>query len=229
MQLDGLSVAFTHYSALIEAISEIFLDGIYAVDVAPESRVIIDCGANIGLASMFLARGFPEAAITAFEPDPVAFKVLERNVATNFPGRVVCHDVALGERDGPADFWYPPNHPGSMIGGLNARDGVTKKRSVEMRRLSSYIGERVDLLKIDVEGGEDGILADLIASGRITDVDAIILEYHHHLAPEMSLARRLAELEALGFDFQITSPRDRRVVTRDTFQDLLVYAYRAAS
>jgi FkbM family methyltransferase len=226
VQLDGMSVAFTNYSALVEAVAEIFLDGIYAVDLDAAAPVIFDCGANIGLASMFFARRFPTSVITAFEPDPFAFGTLERNVATNFPGRVACYEVALGPREGPIDFWYAPDYPGSMVGGLIARNGITERRRVEMRRLSSYIDGRVDLLKIDVEGAEDGILADLIQSGRIADVDAILLEYHHHLTPEMSLARRLAELESAGFDYQITCPKDRRVVTRDTFQDVLVYAYR---
>jgi FkbM family methyltransferase len=226
VRLDGLSIEFSDYSALVEAVGEIFLDGIYAVDVAAPNPVIFDCGANIGLASMFLARRFPTASITAFEPDSAAFRVLESNVKNNFPGRIVCHQVALGARDGTVDFWYAPDHPGSMVGGLNARGGVTEKRSVQMRRLSSYIDRRVDLLKIDVEGGEDGILADLIATGRIDDVDAILLEYHHHLTPEMSFAHRLAELSDAGFSYQVASPNDHHVVVRDVFQDLLVYAYR---
>lgn len=225
LELDGLRVAFTDYAALIQIVDEVMLDAPYAVDLASPAPIIFDCGANIGMASLFFARRFPGASIFAFEPDPDAFEALTWNTSTNFPGRVVSHQVALGERDGSVDFWYSPKRPGSLVGGVYGRGDVAQTREVEVRRLSSYISERVDLLKIDVEGSEDAILVDLIRSGRIADVDAMLLEYHHHLT-STSLARMLRDLEEAGFDYQVASPKDDRVVDRGVFQDLLVYAYR---
>lgn len=226
VHLDGLTVAFTDYSDLLLAVEEIFLDGIYAVELNQTNPVIFDCGANVGLASLFLARRFPTAAITAFEPDPVAFRALTTNVDANFPGRVVCHEIALGRLEGTVDFWFAPDGPGSMVGGLNPRGHVSAKRSVQMRRLSSYIDGPIDLLKIDAEGGENDILADLIESGQIAQVDSILMEYHHHLTPNLDVGQHLVDLGSVGFDYQIASPHDRRVVAPGVFQDLLIYAYR---
>lgn len=45
----------------------------------------------------------------------------------------------------------------------------------------------------------------------------------------MSFAQRLVELEAAGFDYQVASPNERRVVARGVSQDLLVCAYRPAA
>lgn len=46
-----------------------------------EHPLIIDCGANIGLASLWFANAFPQARIAAVEPDADNFEVLCRNVA----------------------------------------------------------------------------------------------------------------------------------------------------
>lgn len=45
-----------------------------------EVPLIIDCGANIGLASMWFANAFPEARIIAVEPDQDNFALLQQNV-----------------------------------------------------------------------------------------------------------------------------------------------------
>jgi FkbM family methyltransferase len=226
--IDHLRVRFTDYPSLVHVVDEVLVDAPYAVDLASPAPVIFDCGANIGLASLFFARRFPNASITAFEPDPDAFAALTWNAEANFPNRVVAHQVALGERDGSVDFWYSPDRPGSMVGGVYRRDDIAQTRKVEVRRLSSYIDGPVDLLKVDVEGSEDAVVADLIGSGRIAHVDAILLEYHHHLT-QTSLAQMLSDLEAGGFDYQVASTTAARVVDRGVFQDLLIYAYRGGS
>ena len=43
--------------------------------------VIIDCGANIGLASIYFKFHFPDVKIYAFEPEISNFKMLKKNVA----------------------------------------------------------------------------------------------------------------------------------------------------
>src|SRR5262245_48251272 len=44
-------------------------------------RVILDCGANVGITSLFLAERYPRAMILSVEPDPENFALLEANVA----------------------------------------------------------------------------------------------------------------------------------------------------
>jgi FkbM family methyltransferase len=49
--------------------------------LAPEAvRSIVDCGANIGLTSLFLASRYPNATVYALEPDPANFAMLKQNV-----------------------------------------------------------------------------------------------------------------------------------------------------
>jgi len=45
--------------------------------------LILDCGANIGLSSLYFAKNWPSAHVVAVEPDPSNFELLRRNVAAH--------------------------------------------------------------------------------------------------------------------------------------------------
>jgi FkbM family methyltransferase len=64
---------------------ETIMSHFYA-DVLDQSEVpvIIDCGANIGIASIWYAQRFPRARIIAVEPEPGNFRILAMNAA-NYP------------------------------------------------------------------------------------------------------------------------------------------------
>src|ERR1035441_6582175 len=78
------------------------------------------------------------------------------------------------------------------------------KTMVRTVRLSDYITEDVDLLKLDVEGSEMAILEDLMAAGKLERVRQIIGEYHHHVKPdEDRLGEFLSLLERAGFGYHL--------------------------
>ena len=54
-----------------------------SVSTATSTPRILDCGANVGLASLFFRRLYPQARITAFEADPALFAILEANLDAN--------------------------------------------------------------------------------------------------------------------------------------------------
>src|SRR5579862_10008371 len=55
--------------------SEIFARQNYEFTSTRENPVILDCGANIGMATFYFKWRFPEAQITSFEPDPSTFQL----------------------------------------------------------------------------------------------------------------------------------------------------------
>src|SRR5438876_470920 len=59
-----------------------------------EPLVFFDVGANIGQTSLRIAREFPAGRVFAFEPTPLVFAELRRNVADY--SRISVHNVALG-------------------------------------------------------------------------------------------------------------------------------------
>lgn len=128
------------------ALREIFVDEIYnVIGFTPAAeQVVVDVGANYGDSAIWWSRTF-KAKVIAFEPLNEVFNVLEENVRLN-KAEVTTYNVALGNGDlisGSSD--------GNM---LSAGGNLTMKAE----KLDSYIFERVDLLKIDVEGFEVDVL-----------------------------------------------------------------------
>ena len=129
-------------------------------------RVLADVGANIGVTCLTLAAAAPHhAELLCFEPDERSLPLLRHNLSANdVPGaRIFGH--ALAERDGVARLrWGNTNAATSVLAEPHSRlqsIGATF-REVPVRRLDSILAEqgigRLDLLKLDVEGGENLVM-----------------------------------------------------------------------
>src|SRR5262249_10933617 len=65
---------------------------------------ILDCGANVGLASLYFRRVYPGARITAYEADPALFAMLDVNLAANRAADVERIHAALWTTTGTLTF-----------------------------------------------------------------------------------------------------------------------------
>ena len=74
---------------------------------------------------------------------------------------------------------------------------------VRSTRLSSYINEQVDFLKLDIEGAEVAVLDEL--DGKLSAVGALTLEYHQNPAnlAQGKLQRIIEKLGRSGFRYEI--------------------------
>jgi len=118
----------------------------------------IDAGANIGLWSIPAARRVgPTGEVHAFEPVPANMQRLTEHLRLNAIARVRCQQRALGDRNGETTF-YVPSNGNSGAGGLASREGVQTAINTAIVTLDTYCADegidRIDLLKVDVEGGE---------------------------------------------------------------------------
>jgi FkbM family methyltransferase len=204
----------------------------HAVFIAEEYRfkseiadpVIIDCGANIGFSVLYFKRLYPEARIHAFEPNPDAFRLLKENVEANELDHVLAHQAALSDHDGETTF-YDDRSGGMLRGSVRANRGGGKPVSVEARRLSTLLAtlDRADVVKVDVEGGEWDILADLRTTGTLAMPRGYIIEYHHQMPGDSPrLSEFLTPFEEAGYRYQVkASGRDPQA-----FQDILIHLAR---
>jgi hypothetical protein len=97
---------------------------------------------------------------------------------------------------------------------------------VEAVRLSEFVREEVDFLKMDIEGAEAEVLEELAEADKLRLVREMVIEYHHHIDPgEDHLGATLRLLEQNGFGYEIAAYPERPM-RRERFLDLLVYAYR---
>jgi FkbM family methyltransferase len=215
----------------------VFLTEEYYFSTTSAAPVILDCGANIGLTSLYLMSCYPDARITAFEPHPVTYATLCHNIERNHLANVTPVNAALTAKGDVATIYDHASTPGDVCASTNTaihdrrmrasqdrvQFGATKVRAV---RLSEYIQGDVDLLKLDIEGAELDVLLE--AEQSLHHVRQMLIEWHH--APgTTSLASFLALLERQGFHYTLrgvlSPPLSNRV---DDIATLLVYAAKPA-
>ncbi len=232
-RIAGFDVAFFDYGALALLFDEVFVKQQYGFHSTRPSPVIIDAGSNIGLATLYFKRLYPESRILAFEPDTATFEVLRRNIQENGLRQVQGLQLALGNHQGETELFTDKHRAGAPYASTRA-DIVRmctgqenlESASVPLVRLSSYISEPIDLLKLDVEGAEHAVFEDLHTSGKLSLIREVVMEYHHHvLAGEDRLSGVLGILEAQGFGYHVSSQTERIRIT-GSYQNLLIHAYR---
>jgi FkbM family methyltransferase len=159
--------------AHLDALKHIFVDKAYAAPPVRNPAVIVDLGGNIGLAAVYFALRYPAARIVCVEPARAPARLLATNIA---PHPNVHHVAfAVTDTDGTVMFHEMPSDVGSS---LTMRDGSVATYAVQARTLPSLLSalaiDRVDLLKVDVEGAE----LDVLRSVSSVDVVAIAAEIH---------------------------------------------------
>jgi FkbM family methyltransferase len=125
-------------------------------------RTIFDVGANIGVTSAMLATVLPHVTIHAYEPGAEALRYLTATAAAAGEGRIRVHAKGLGEEPGLATFHVPGMLAAShivtehhSIPGLGSETSEISTLDAEAARLGL---DRLDLIKIDVEGFEREVL-----------------------------------------------------------------------
>ena len=163
--------------------------------------VIVDVGANAGAFSLPVLRGCGAGAhALMFEPNPVMRDRLSVNIALNGFENARVFDCAISDAPGRSRLHFPRNGnlgQGRVTLGYEraGKDGV----EVEIRTLPDCLREagvdRVDFLKVDVEGLEDRVICPLLdAGGPLPEL------LYFEVAHDLTWARPLLEmLTAAGY------------------------------
>lgn len=138
--------------------------------------------------------------VEAFDPTPRAIEYVSSQV---LPSGYRWHAVGIGARDGRARF-FPPENPNHVSHTLVHREATGSSAiEVEIRSLPTVLRElghdRIDVLKMDIEGAEYEVLDDVL--GHRLRVRQILVEFHHRF-PEVGLdrtRRAVAALNAAGY------------------------------
>lgn len=122
------------------------------------ARCILDVGANIGWYTARWARRLPEAQIHAFEPMPVSYRYLQRNVAANGVGaQVTLYNYGLSDSAGSFEFFISPT-AGTNASLKNVAGDADASAVVGLTlTMDQWVAnQRVqpDFIKCDVEGAE---------------------------------------------------------------------------
>ncbi len=183
-------IKFPFYLRIISsdviACEQIFVQEEYDFRVRVPPKIIVDAGANIGLASIYFANQYPEAKIIAIEPEKNNFELLKKNVAP-YPNIFPVH-AALWHRNEEINLIDPGmGEWGFMTTGAETPTGPAARFSHKVRAvtmdhlLAEFSFDHVDILKMDIEGAEKEVFED--PSSWLGRVDALIVELHENWKP----------------------------------------------
>jgi FkbM family methyltransferase len=158
--------------------------------------LILDCGANIGLSSLYFAKNWPSAHVIAIEPDPSNFELLQRNV-TGY-ANIQPVQAAVGGEDGAV-----------RITNTDAQEWARRTERVSAEALDAITGLSIQslialapppqvyqpfLIKIDIEGAEKDLFSR--SPEWISKFPILIIELHDWMLPGQGTSR--AFLEAIA-------------------------------
>lgn len=190
-----------------------------------DNPIIIDAWANIWDSMLYFKYLYPKSTIYSFEPDKVTFKMLENNVVKNKLTDVFYYNAAIWSSNQDIEFYFDdvPSYTHSTKIGRMSKN----KTKVQCFDIVSFIGDKyIDLLKLDIEGGEWDVLTALDNSWSFNQIEQIVLEYHHNIVWEDSMLWWfLWILEKNWFDYQIQSSCFPMNELRK-YQDVHIFAYK---
>jgi FkbM family methyltransferase len=196
----GRPIRFSDGPGFLLSLREIFIEQVYKFEPSRPSPLIIDVGSNIGLSIIYFRELAPRSRIIAFEPDPSLFRLLEENIrAMNYDG-IELHQSAAWIENTELNFYSEGSLAGSTEIDLK---GGGKTINVKAERLHDFIppNERVDFLKIDIEGAESAVLFDL--AGKLENVDNLFIEYHSIVGKPQRLGEILSSVTKAGFRYSL--------------------------
>jgi len=152
------------------------------------------------------------AHVHGFDPTPRSIEWVKQQ---DLPQRFTLHEWGLGGRDGELSF-NPPENPAHISHTLIDRpETAAQSITVPIRRLSTVMSdlghERLDVLKLDIEGSEYEVISDLIA--RQIEVEQLLIEFHHQFdsIPLSKTCAAIGQLNSVGYQVFHVSPSGHEV------------------
>lgn len=199
VQLLGRTIKIPDSASFKFMYDEIFTHQIYKFYTQTNKPRIIDAGANIGLATIYFKKQFPQAQLIAFEPDPGIMEILKYNLKQFAIEDIELHQVGLWDEDTILSFHREGADGGHII--LKEQDCGQQINVISLR---PFLQQKTDFLKIDIEGAETKVLEDI--ARHLDLVERIFIEYHSFINQDQTLGRIIQILETAGFRYQVNSP-----------------------
>ncbi len=147
--------------------------------------VVVDCGAHIGLFSVWMARANPRGRVVALEPYDENFNYLKSNLAVACPANTTPLQIALGRERGRGRI-EPATGPKARSIDHILIHNAGGDQEVPIVALSDLLdlakADRLAFLKVDIEGSEHDAF-ETATPEILSRFERIALEYHDNLRP----------------------------------------------
>jgi FkbM family methyltransferase len=162
----------------LNCLKKVFLSREYATPFDIRPKVIVDAGANIGMATLYFATQYPAAKIFAIEPEPSNFKILQQNCSGL--ANVILIEAALWPIEQMVSIANPQDEKFAFTVAPSTGESpsVDKVLTVTIQDLLKKItASRIDLLKLDIEGAELELFSNY-PEAWLKKVQVIAMELH---------------------------------------------------
>jgi FkbM family methyltransferase len=163
----------------------------YLAHTISQGMVVVDGGASFGIYTLMAARMVgPLGRVLAFEPAAESFSILSHNLRLNKLTNVRAFQAGLSDRSGEAPLYHTAGAPNrySLAYSTGSSPGFEPVQTVTLdNALRSEGVDRLDLLKLDVEGAEE--LALRGAEGLLRGSSPIVI---FEMSPTVPLREGLA-------------------------------------
>jgi len=199
----GYEIGLRLHTSDLPTFAQIFINEEYNSPGLPATvSTIVDLGANVGLSAVFFGLRYPKARILCVEPDGENFAAMASNIAA-LGDRVYQLQAAVWTRNGVVNLKTEDTN-GQSLGAWGVQVGDTA--SASGHRVACYTMEtlfsmamfdKVDLLKVDIEGAEREIFSENVQNW-LPRVNMVVVETHDRFRPGSEEAVRAA----LGSQFK---------------------------
>lgn len=167
--------------------------------------LIIDCGANIGLSALFLAKLFPKATIYAIEPDENNFMMLKLNIAS-LEGRVVALRGGIWHENANLRIINPASGSASFRVATTTTIDNSKEiiRTYTIDEICTLAGTSTPfIVKVDIEGAQSNLFKN--NTSWVSNTHLIMLELDDWLMPWAGTSRSFFScVSQYPFDYLIS-------------------------
>lgn len=162
-------------------IQSILIGGEYRFPIENfQPKLILDCGGNIGCASIYFANQYPDAQIYSVEPAENNFKLLKFN--TSFYDNVHAIKSALWDKE---TYICVKNGEHNNLGWMAFEASAENPDSMKTVTVSKILNESgfdiIDLLKIDIEGAEKEVFGAENVHEWLSRVNVLVIELHDRM------------------------------------------------
>ena len=185
---DGTVLFYRTNKADLDIFREVFIFEVYRLpERLDPTGVLVDLGANIGMASVWLSRRYGVERVVAVEPIPANSAVLRKNLEANSISFEIV-EAAVGPRRGEVSF-TTDERPGEGHVVDDQNTGLVVPM-VTMTDVLQHAPGPVALLKMDIEGGEGPLIYEGTPSW-LNDVEVIAAELHPQFLDVSAIAEKI--------------------------------------
>lgn len=162
---DDYLVSNLYYNGIDEEVREI--EHLFKTLSAKSNGTFLDIGSYNGLFALAFSKKFPQSKIIAFEPNPVNYQRILKNIAINKLGNISLHNYGVSNTEQVLDFYIQADHQMTTVSSFDQSFtehhsvGNLEKIKVDTIPLDSFCHQQQihpDFIKVDVEGHELNVL-----------------------------------------------------------------------